>query len=290
MRRAIAAVTYTTLAEKALVTTEWPVQEVGGLSLIFSPLLSKETALTHAFTTRHGGTSETPLNWFNLGRHWNTDESKTDALKNRERLCGALGLDANRLTVPSQQHTSNIFVLEKGLQIGLSLPELDAVATDRVEDPILLHFADCVPVMIFDRHINALCVLHAGWRGTAGGIVTKGVQLLVERYGSKPSNIVAAVGPAIGSCCYETGDDVAQSLAATVKDASALIRTSKGKPHPDLKAINAMQLMEAGVDKVDVSAWCTSCHPEVFYSHRQSGGQTGRQGAIACLRQVAKDT
>ncbi len=274
----------TALANKALKQNEWPLSKHGELTLVKSPLLDAIDSLQHAFTTRLGAGSAEPLNWFNLGRHWKTDESCEDALRNRRLLCAELGLDADLMTVPSQQHTANIFTLEPETQPGLSLPALDGVATDRESHPVLLHFADCVPVMIYDPKKKALCVMHAGWRGTAGGIVTNGVKLLQSRYGSDPSDIVAAVGPAIGSCCYETGPEVVEQLSTTVGDGRALIVEKNGKPHPDLKAFNAMQLLEAGVKEIDVSAWCTSCHPEIFYSHRQSGGQTGRQGAIAAIK------
>jgi polyphenol oxidase len=273
------------LAEKALQTNQWPLQEVAGLTLVLSPLLSGIDGLIHAFTTRMGGTSEQPLQWFNLGRHWDTEQSRQDAMTNRKRLCDAFGLDADRLTVPWQQHTANILAFGgTDPHPGSHLPELDGVATTKTEYPLLLHFADCVPVIIYDPEHNALCVMHAGWRGTAGGIVSNGVNLLHERFGSNPADMLAAVGPAIGSCCYQTGMDVADQLAKTVANATPLIRRQDEHAYPDLKAINAMQLLEAGVEQVDVTNWCTACNPEIFYSHRQSGGRTGRQGAMACLK------
>lgn len=276
--------TSSALHEKALRTNQWPLVEKNGLTLVCSPMLSKIDSLRHAFTTRLGGATAPPLDSFNLGRHWNTEESKVDAMNNRRILCQTLSVDADRLTVPGQQHTTNIFLLDGDFVPSQSLASFDSVATNRAMQPILLHFADCVPVILFDPKTRALCVVHAGWRGTAGGIVSKSVSFLESNFGSRPLDIVAAVGPAIGSCCYETGGDVAEKLASTVRsDAGMLIVERHGKAYPDLKAINAMQLLESGVEQVDVTAWCTACHPEIFYSHRQSGGQTGRQGAIACI-------
>jgi YfiH family protein len=277
-----------TITKRSLEKNDWPLVERDGLTLIESPLLKRVDGIVHAFTTRLGGDTPEPLNWFNLGRHWPTEESRQEAMRNRDRLCNAVGLDAKQLTVPGQQHTTNIFLLKDGEEKGLMLPNFDGVATEAVNHPILLHFADCVPVMLFDKRKRFLCVMHAGWRGTAGGIVTKGVQLLKATLDCNPSDMVAAVGPAIGACCYETGEDVAEHLAATIDDKSALShlvqRSEKtGKPRPDLKAINGMQLYEAGVGEVDITSWCTACRPDLFYSHRQSGGKTGRQGALACL-------
>lgn len=273
----------TVLVEKALQKNDWPLRQVKQLTLAMSPLLLEIDGLTHAFTTRLGAQSPAPLNWFNLGRHWETEESRQDAMANRTVLCDALGLDATQLVVPGQQHTTNIYIADERTETGQQLKNFDGVVTKRRGQPLLLHFADCVPVMILDQEQRVLCVMHAGWRGTAGGIVTKGVQLLINQFGTRVSDIVAAVGPAIGSCCYETGTDVADSLSLTVANAKSLIDWRDNKPHPDLKAFNAMQLLELGVVNVDVSKWCTACHPDIFYSHRQSGGKTGRQGALACM-------
>lgn len=270
-------------AEKSLQKNDWPLVEVDGLTLIQSPMLSRIEKFQHAFTTRLGGTTPAPLNWFNLGRHWPTEESRQEAMRNRTRLCDALSLDATLLTVPGQQHTTNIYLLKEGDEKGLALPSYDGVATQATKHPIMLHFADCVPVVLVDVQKRLLCIVHAGWRGTAGGIVTNAAQLMIGVLGATPENIVAAVGPAIGSCCYSTGNEVPEKLSGTVTNPEPLIGWQDGKPHPDLKAFNAMQLYEAGISNVDVSSWCTACRPDLFYSHRQSGGQTGRQAAVACL-------
>lgn len=277
-----------TLTRRSLEKNYWPVVEAGGLQVIQSPLLNRVERLVHAFTTRHGGNTPAPLDSFNLARHWPTEESRADAMVNRKILCAALGLDETQLTVPGQQHTTNIFVLKQGAEKGLALPNFDGVATNAPSHPILLHFADCTPVMLVDPTKGVLCVMHAGWRGTAGGIVKKGVQLLREEFGCNPADMVAAVGPAIGACCYETGEEVADALGQTITDVEArqqvLQRGPSGKPFPDLKAVNAVQLYESGVGEVDITAWCTACRPDLFYSHRQSGGKTGRQGALASLQ------
>lgn len=266
---------------RAQAKQSWPLRKKRGLTLIFSPLLLELEFLVHAFTTRLGGHSAPPLEWFNLGRHWGTEESRLDARQNRERLCAVLSLDFSRLVVPGQVHSTNIAWVTEPERLS----SVDGLVTVTPDTPVLLHYADCVPIIIADPGLKALAVLHAGWRGTAGGIASRAVSLLRDVLDLEPQGLLAAIGPAIGSCCYQTGAEVAEKLIASVERRQGLIHWHDQRPHPDLKAINAMQLLEAGVEKIDVASWCTACHPELFYSHRQSGGKTGRQSAIACIRE-----
>lgn len=273
------------LTERALEKHQWLRSERGSIVLHQSPLLARYCdLLEHAFTTRLGGNSLPPMSNFNLGRHIDDELIRQDAMKNRKSLCEALNADHERLVVPGQVHSATIVscvdVLDKG-----ALQNVDAIATNTRALPVLLHFADCVPVILFDPVTMAIAVIHAGWRGTASMIVKNGVNELSDKFGAKPSNIKAAIGPAIGSCCYPTSPEAAEQLAQTATHARSLIIAQAGEqPRPDLKAINALQLLESGVGEVDVTDLCTACLPDLFYSHRQSGGKTGRQGAIAMLK------
>jgi len=284
------------LIKAALVTSAWITKRYNDLDLLHSPLLDSEQAngLEHAFTTRHGGHTPHPYESFNLGRHVANGDLKADALANREVLCHALGFDHNHLKVPGQVHSGNVVqITEVGTNPDLS--GVDALATNLGSVPLLLHFADCVPVIIYERRQKLLAIAHAGWRGTAQAIVKNAVRMLASDLGGDPRQMIAAIGQAIGTCCYPTGTDVVQKLLETVSgearpdmDPSAVssalvVRGEDGSLRPNLKAFNALQLLQAGVSRVDVSNLCTACMPELFYSHRQSGGTTGRQGAIACL-------
>lgn len=269
--------------EDIRTTNEWIREEKGGLPLLFSPILKSFDWMTHAFTTRHGGESAAPLDSFNLGRHWDTAESKLDAMRNRQKLAESLNIDHQRFMVPSQQHTNIVrWLSESELQEQPNLTGVDGLVSQVSGMPLLLHFADCVPVMLADSKTRTISVIHAGWRGTASGIVSNAVRMLIER-GSDPRDIAIAIGPAIAPCCFETAVDVARQLESSTPGASGLINYKNDKAYPDLKAINALQAKNAGVNLIDVSNLCTACNPHIFYSHRQSGGRTGRQGAIACL-------
>ncbi|MBU6451303.1 MAG: peptidoglycan editing factor PgeF [Cyanobacteria bacterium REEB67] len=282
--------------QAALKANAWVTNQFGALPLLQSPLLLEEApnGLQHAFTTRHGGETPAPYDSFNLGRHVADGTLKGDALANREVLCDALSFKHGWMKVPGQVHSGNVVeIVDPHSEPDLS--GVDALATSLVGVPLLLHFADCVPVIVYERQKKLLAIAHAGWRGTAQAIVKNSVQALCEMGGS-PEFMIGAVGPAIGTCCYPTGPDVVEQLMATVCGSSAgsaeedeeirrnlVVTAVDHSVRPNLKAINALQLLQAGVARVDVSDLCTACHPELFYSHRQSGGKTGRQGAIACL-------
>jgi YfiH family protein len=265
---------------RTVETNKWILQEVDGLPVLVSPLLQEQAGLVHAFTTRLGGNSLPPMQSFNLGRHIEDAIAREDAMTNRRRLCSALGADFDALVVPGQVHSGTVVSAREK-----NFAPVDSIATNDHSVPILLHFADCTPIIIFDPEQRAIAVVHAGWKGTAACIVKNAVKFLSTNYGSEPKNLCAAVGPAIGSCCYPTGGDVADKLAATADGGKDLIIWGE-QPRPDLKAINAAQLQDVGVERVDVSELCTCCHPDTFYSHRQSGGKTGRQGAVAFMEKL----
>lgn len=271
------------IAELALRKNKWKVENVDGMQLVFAPSLLDLGFVAHAFTTRVGGQTPAPYDYFNLGGNIPGDEFKRDAKENRSRLCDGLSIKYSDLVVPGQVHSKNVELINERSQIP-DLKGVDGLVTDRSETPLLLHFADCVPVIVVDKVARVIGIFHAGWRGTAQNIVSHGVERMISELNANPANMVGVVGPAIGSCCYPTSDEVAQALTGTVKDAEGLIGTNGSQPAPDIKAFNALQLLESGIQEVDVSDYCTACNPSMFYSHRQSGGTTGRQGALVSLR------
>jgi len=275
-----------TINSDAIRESEWIAESVKGLPLMFSPMLKRFPGLKHAFTTRLGGNSPPPLDSFNLGRTVAGERHRDDAIRNCRTLCRALALDFDALVIPGQVHSKRV--------VRVSAPgrltEVDGITTSETNLPLLLHFADCVPIIIFAPRTKVLAVVHAGWRGTAERIAVAAVKLMKDECNCDVTELVAAIGPAIGSCCYPTGDDTAAKLKDSLLQADSaseidaiLFQTRNLQIHPNLKAINAMQLLSAGLRQIDISNACTACRPDLFYSHRQSNGQTGRQGVIASL-------
>jgi purine-nucleoside/S-methyl-5'-thioadenosine phosphorylase / adenosine deaminase len=215
-----------------------------------------------AFSTRVGGVSEGPFASLNLGLL--TEDAAANVEENRRRLCNAIGVAPERLAMNRQVHAATVNRAEPG-ERG---KDGDGLWTDEPGVPMLKVTADCLPIALARRNGDAgLALLHAGRLGLLEGIVEAGVAALGGR-------IAAVVGPGIGPCCYEVGDDIADAYRARFGREAV-----KGR-NLDLWTVSDRVLRDAGVDSVERLDLCTACNPEQFFSHRRDGGSTGRQGVI----------
>ncbi len=217
-----------------------------------------------AFSTRRGGVSAAPFDTLNLGRL--TEDDAASVEENRRRLCDEVGTEPDLLHYGRQVHGA---VVRRAA--GRGEPG-DGVWTDTPGEPLLVFTADCLPVALVRAAgaPPAVAALHVGWRGLLAGIVPAAVEALG---GGRP--LAAAVGPGIGPCCYEVGEEV----AAPFRERFGADVASDGRL--DLWACVERALSAAGVADVHRTDLCTACNPELFFSHRRDGGRTGRQGLIA---------
>ena len=223
------------------------------------------------FSTRRGGVSEGPYESLNLGIL--TDDDPERVAENRRRLAGTVGVPAERVAMGWQVHGTDVLrweappperaYAEPG---GKVLPRVDGHLTTESDLALLVLAADCYPVALSDGTRAAM--LHCGWRGLAGGIVERAV----ERFESTPA---AAVGPGIGGCCYEVGPEVLDVFSDLEAVASGRML--------DLRAVVRHKLTGAGVTEVQHLEHCTSCRPDLYFSHRRDAGVTGRQGGLVVL-------
>ncbi len=247
-------------------------------------------AVPHCFTTRHGGVSTGSQSSLNLAI------GRGDTLENVEanlRILGdALGFDPEKLVMTYQIHSDIVRVVtEKDCNGSChrNYPKCDALVTNTPGVTLLVFTADCTPLLFHDSVTGAVGAAHAGWRGTAQNIGGKVVETMVREFGCKPENIRAAIGPNIGQCHFETGEDVPQALRETFgEEVNALIQMRGEKYFPDLKAVNALALRRAGVTEIEISDDCTYCSPDRFWSHRVTKGERGSQGALILCREVEK--
>jgi YfiH family protein len=147
---------------------------------------------------------------------------------------------------------------------------------------LMLRFADCTPIWLYDCRRGAVGLAHAGWRGTAAGVAGATVRAMEAAFGCRPADLVAGIGPSIGPCCYEVGADVAYAFG--VQGAPFLHPQAPNKWHLDMWAANQDQLADAGVRRIEVAEMCTACNVVEWFSHRAESGQTGRMGALIALR------
>jgi YfiH family protein len=221
-----------------------------------------------AFSTRLGGVSDPPFDTLNLGRLTGDPQVR----ENRHRLAAALEMDPRHVLIGRQVHEAHVRRHEGPTEPSAyaepapGLPAADGHATDRPGLAPLVFVADCLPVALAGE--RGVAMILCGWRGMAAGIVRRGV----EEVGAT----AAAIGPGIGPCCYEVGDEVRDAFAR-LGDGVAEGRML------DLREVARRLLAEAGVNEVEISDLCTSCDPELFFSHRRDGGRTGRQAGLVWL-------
>lgn len=186
---------------------------------------------------------------------------------------GEFNLDgfASRVISPNQTHSSNVEIVDERIEY----PNTDGLILTNQNDAVFLRFADCTPLIFYDTKKKIGAVSHAGWRGTAAKIGPK----TIEKMESNPRDIIALIGPAISVCCYEVGEDVKERLLDTVKSRDGLYNGM----NVDLKLINARQLEEIGVNKIDICPYCTSCNNDLFYSYRKENGTRNRHLAVLKL-------
>ena len=218
------------------------------------------------FTTRVGGVSEGPYASLNLGRRTGDDVERVD--ENRRRVCAEIDADAAQLALNYQMHSARI----NRAQAGARGDPGDGVWTDEPALPVLALTADCLPIALVRTNgpRPAVCVLHAGRIGILAGAIDAAVATL-------GSPVVAAVGPAIGPCCYEVGEDVAAPYRA--RFGSEILR---GR-NLDLWRAAERSLRDVGVEQVERVDLCTACNPELFFSHRRDGKPRGVQGVVGVI-------
>jgi len=255
----------------------------GAMPCLRAALLEQETGLRHAFTTRLGGVSSGRYATANLGLSVGDDPAAV--LENRARAAALVGLTLDRLAYVRQVHGTAAVRVDSvdQLRSGTPLGEADILLTREPGVALFVQAADCAPVLVYDRKQRAIAAAHAGWRGIAAGIGGAIVAALARAYGSDPRDLLIAIGPAIGPCCYAVGEDVASALARAAHPTVCLPRN--GHHHAHLAAALLHQLSAAGVPaaQLSVAPLCTACRRDLCYSHRATGGATGRAGALLAL-------
>ncbi len=211
-----------------------------------------------AFSTRVGGVSEPPFDGLNLGLL--TDDADENVFENRRRLAAAIGFEPQQIVFAHQVHGTDL------IEHPSEVREADGHVVRESGMAALVFVADCLPVALAGP--KGVAMVHAGWRGLAGGIAAAAAEAVEATS--------AAIGPGIGPCCYEVGDEVLEAFSG-LGNGIAVGRML------DLPEVARRQLAAAGVQRVESAGLCTSCEQELFFSHRRDQGRTGRQGGLAWM-------
>lgn len=239
-----------------------------------------EQGLGHAVFTRLGGVSRGPFATLNVGGTVGDDADSV--AENHARIYAHLGLTADRVVTGRQVHGNHV-AHASAAEGGTALPSTDGLVTAAPGVALLLRFADCQPLLLYDPAHGAVGLVHAGWRGVALGMAHRAVEAMHAAFGTDPRAIVAGLGPAIGPCCYLVGHDVAAAMGYALPHWRRVMRREGEAWRLDLPGANAQQLAAAGVEQIEQAELCTACHREEFYSHRGDAGLTGRFAAVVHL-------
>ncbi|HXQ97683.1 MAG TPA: peptidoglycan editing factor PgeF [Candidatus Limnocylindrales bacterium] len=304
----------------------WRERRTNDVTFLMAQPLARLSWAVHGFSTRQGGASHLDKSprcrggVLNLGfTEWDTREAVE---ANRKAFLQALGADGMKLVTLKQIHSDAIHLTNDAPANSLSVPACsgDALITRTRGLLLAVQTADCVPVLLADHKLHAVAAIHAGWRGTLARIVAKTVGRMNMEFGSRPQDLVASIGPAIGRCSYEVGPEVAQAFAGQFPNARewfdfphglrdgqsdeqfiagegpnplkwlSMMPPGHDAPPPsvnlDLMAANRWQLLDAGVPAKNIvaSKLCTACNTDILFSHRRENGRTGRMLAAIGLR------
>ncbi len=253
--------------------------------------LSRFSEIEHFITTRKGGFSGPPYEDFNLALHVGDKDSKV--LKNREVLSKAVNIDPDNFLYLVQTQSDNVKIVEEGergagtRKYVNSIPNTDAVITQKPEICLMVLVADCANILFYDFEKKIIGAIHAGWKGTLKGTTEKAILKAMGEFGCDPNDIKAGLGPSIGPCCLEVKEDVARRVEELYKEEDHVLAEKDGKRYLDLWRANQIQLQNTGIPRknIEISGICTACHVNEFFSHRKED-ITGRFAAGIMLKDI----
>lgn len=251
----------------------------------FDILKPFDSSIEHFVTTRNKTHSQSSCNYFTIGL--NGAIGNDIVLDNRKQIAEQLSIPPDSFVFASQVHGNGVFIVHdddrgKGaFDRSTYLCDVDAMVTNRKGICLVTQAADCVPILFYDPITNAIGAAHAGWKGTVAKIPAEVVKSMIDEFGANPNDLLVGIGPSIGSCCYEVGEEVVSMVNETFGSIDGLILKNEKfiKPVFDLWEANRRTLVEVGVksEKIEIAGICTKCNNHLFFSAR--AGDLGRFGA-----------
>jgi len=244
-------------------------KEIKGVKIGVFREFEKFPEVVFGLSTRWGGVSLPPYNNMNLSIK--SGDKKANIDENHHRFFAALNVPIANIARPLQTHSNHVKIISAP---GV-YEDTDALITTKEDLFLLISFADCTPVFLYEPLAGVIASVHSGWRGTKKRIVQKTLEKMFKTFDAKPENIIAGMGPSIGGCCYEIQEDVAIHF-----DDSYLTKTGNRHWHLNLWKAVEDQLKAFGVVKIENPKLCTKCNPDLFFSYRMGGTNTGGMNGI----------
>ncbi len=224
--------------------------------------------------------------WASLNLGGTVGDERECVVENRRRMFEAVDLPVESLYDAWQVHGDRVMVIDAPRPLTREHEKADALITNKHDVTLLMRFADCVPIFLYDPVKQVIGIAHAGWMGTVKKIGLKTVQKMETVFGVNPGDVLAGIGPSIGPNEYEIGDDVIEAVRVAFPDdvEDLLLKKQNGSVHLDLWSANRLALIEAGVERIEIAGISTAAHTDDWFSHRAENGKTGRMGALIALR------
>ena len=252
------------------------------------PLFQETGIVTSAFSTRLGGVSEGYYSSLNLSFDRGDDPARV--LENFKRIGASMGVNVEDMVLSKQTHTTNVRVVTaedkgKGIMQERNYTDVDGMITNVPGICLVTSYADCVPLYFVDPVKKAIGLSHSGWRGTVGKIGKNTVQLMQENFGSKPEDLLAAVGPSVCMDCYEVSEDVIEQFEKKYWE-DLFYKKENGKYQLNLWKANELIFLESGIlpEHMAITNVCTHCNSKILYSHRTMGNNRGNLCAFLALK------
>ena len=257
-----------------------PIHYSDGISWLTSQVFDAYE-IKHGFFMRHGGCSPHP--WKSLNMATSVGDSRENVIENRRRIADSLMIESNSFYDLWQVHSDSVIIAERPRALSEAHLKADAIVTDKSSVALLMLFADCVPMLFFDPEHKVIGAAHAGWKGTIGGIASKTIKRMTDKFHSSPEKIISVIGPSICREHYPIGEDVAEKVNSAYKPDDQVLIKQNGKIFMDLPKANRILLEKCGLKYIEVTNICTQCNNEDWFSHRAENGKTGRFAAIITL-------
>lgn len=237
----------------------------------------------HGIFTRHGGVSEAP--WASLNTGGTVGDTLEAVRRNHELMYEELDVNGARACTTWQVHGADVVLATNPVKGRRWLAKADGVLTDQPDTPLVMRYADCIPLLFHDPAKGVIGLAHAGWRGTVKGMAGSMVKTMQQAYGSRPTDIQAVIGPGISGECFQVGEEVVEAVQDYFGTLDGLMQRdpADGTAYVDLWAANKLDLERHGVEQIEVAGICTYQNTQDFYSHRAEKGKTGRFGVVMSL-------